>query len=465
MTSDALDLARWQFGVTIVYHFLFVPVTIGMAWFVAGMQTAWQRTGKERYLRATRFFGKLFLINFALGVVTGIVQEFQFGMNWALYSRYVGDVFGAPLAIEALVAFFLESTFIGLWIFGWDRLRPKLHLATIWLVAIGTTASAYFILAANSWMQNPVGTRVTEDRAEMVSLAQVFFQPLQVWHFVHTLAIALITAGLLVLAVAVYWLRRGKDVRLFRAVGRNALLVTFVSSVVAIGAGHFQAQILTDVQPMKIAAAEALYESASPAPLSLFAVGPWEKRPERVDVNIELPYALSVLSTNSVDGRIKGINEVQQEYRQQYGPGDYTPIIGTIYWTWRVMITIGFAVLIFSAVGLWLTRKGRPLERARRFHTWAYLFLATPFIAATAGWLFTEMGRQPWIVQGLLFTREAVSPYVGVSSVVFTLVGFTLAYTILGAVEVWLITRAVKKGPEEKFEGASTKAPLPPMLY
>ena len=217
IASTALELARWQFGVTTVYHFLFVPVTIGMAWFVAGMQTAWHRTGNERYLRMTRFFGKLFLINFALGVVTGIVQEFQFGMNWADYSRYVGDVFGAPLAIEGLAAFFLESTFLGLWIFGWDKLAPKVHLAMIWLVAIGTTASAYFILAANSWMQHPVGYRKVGDHAEMTSLGKVFFQGLQITHFFHTITAALLTGGLLVLAVSAYWLRRGREVEMFRA--------------------------------------------------------------------------------------------------------------------------------------------------------------------------------------------------------------------------------------------------------
>ena len=465
VAADAIDLARWQVGITTVYHFLFVPVTIGMAWFVAGMQTVWLRTGKEHYLRATRFFGKLFLINFALGVVTGIVQEFQFGMNWAVYSRYVGDVFGAPLAIEALVAFFLESTFIGLWVFGWDRLPPKVHLATIWLVAIGTTASAYFILAANSWMQNPVGTRVTADRAEMVSLGRVFFQPLQVWHFIHTIAIALLTTAILVLAVSLYWLRRQRDAELFRPIARSCLLVTLVTSVVAIGSGHFQAQILTVVQPMKIAAAEALYESAAPAPLSLFAVGPWEKRPERLDINIELPYALSILATNDVTGRIKGINEVQREYEQRFGPGDYAPIIGTVSWSWRVMITVGFLALIFSAVGLWLTRKSRPLEHLRWFRRSSYVFVALPFLAATAGWLFTEMGRQPWIVHQLLRTEDAVSPYVG-TTVVASLVGFTAAYTILGAVEVWLMTRAIRSGPEDPFPAeVSPRHPQPPMLY
>jgi cytochrome d ubiquinol oxidase subunit I len=461
----ALEVARWQFAVTTVYHFLFVPVTIGLAWFVAGMQTAWQRTGNERYLRMTRFFGKLFLINFALGVVTGIVQEFQFGMNWSQYSRYVGDVFGAPLAIEGLAAFFLESTFLGLWIFGWDRLRPRVHLATIWLVAIGTTASAYFILAANSWMQHPVGYRLSGGHAEMTSLGRVFFQGLQLTHFFHTIAAALLTAGLLVLAVSAYWLRRGRDVELFRASARGALLVTLLASGAVIAAGHFQAQILTRQQPMKMAAAEALYETSAPAPLSLFAVGPWERHPKRTNVDIRVPHLLSVLATNSWNGKIRGIDEVQAEYRQRYGPGDYTPIVGTEYWTWRIMVGLGFLAFLFSALGLWLTRRGRGLDGSRRFTWWAYVFLALPFVANTAGWLFTEMGRQPWIVQGLLLTRDAVSPRVGLASVALTLGGFTAVYGVLAAVEGWLMGRAVRSGPEEPFPAISRDAALPPLVY
>ncbi len=465
IASTALELARWQFAVTTVYHFLFVPVTIGLAWFVAGMQTAWYRTRDERYLRMTRFFGKLFLINFALGVVTGIVQEFQFGMNWADYSRYVGDVFGAPLAIEGLAAFFLESTFLGLWIFGWDRLAPKVHLATIWLVAIGTTASAYFILAANSWMQHPVGYRKVGDHAEMTSLGKVFFQGLQLTHFFHTIAASLVTGGLVVLAVSAYWLRRARDVELFRSSARAALVVTLFASATAIVVGHFQAQLLTREQPMKMAAAEALYKTSAPAPLSLFAVGPWARHPKRTNVDIRLPHGLSVLATNSWNGKIKGIDEIQREYQQRYGPGDYTPIVGSEYWAWRIMVGLGILAFLFSALGLWLSRGGRGLERSHRFTWWAYVFLALPFLANTAGWLFTEMGRQPWIVQGLLLTRDAVSPRVGVASVALTLSGFAALYGILAGVEGWLMAHAVKSGPEEELPAVPRGAPLPPLVY
>ncbi len=466
IASTALDLARWQFAVTTVYHFLFVPVTIGMAWFVAGMQTLWHVSGKERYLRMTRFFGKLFLINFALGVVTGIVQEFQFGMNWSAYSRYVGDVFGAPLAIEGLAAFFLESTFLGLWIFGWDRLRRGVHLATIWIVALGTTASAYFILAANSWMQHPVGYEKVGNHAEMTSLEQVFFQSLQITHFFHTIAAALLTAGALVLAVSAYWLRRGRDTELFRSAARGALMVTLAASLLVIVVGHFQGQILTREQPMKMAAAEALYQTSQPAPLSLFAVGPWSKHPNRTNVDIVVPHGLSLLATSSWNGKVEGIDQIQAAYVKKYGPGDYTPIIGTEYWTWRIMIGIGFLAFFFSAAGLWLVRGGRGLDRSPRFLRWTYAFLALPFLANTAGWLFTEMGRQPWIVQGLLLTRNAVTPTNSAFAVGLTLGVFAALYGVLAGVEGWLMVRAVKTGPDEEYGVEIPEdAALPPLVY
>jgi cytochrome bd ubiquinol oxidase subunit I len=465
VASTALTLARLQFATTTVYHFLFVPVTIGMAWFIAAMQTLWHLSGKERYLRMTRFFGKLFLINFALGVVTGIVQEFQFGMNWSVYSRYVGDVFGAPLAIEGLAAFFLESTFLGLWIFGWDRLKAGTHLAMIWLVALGTTASAYFILAANAWMQHPVGYRLVGGHAEMTSLERVFFQSLQITEFFHVIVAAWLTAAMLVLAVSAYWLRRGRELEMFRSAARGALVVSLVASAAVIFIGHFQGQILEREQPMKMAASEALYTSGRGVGLSLFAVGPWERHPKRTSVNITFPHILSILASSSWNGKVEGINEVQAAYQKKYGPGDYTPVVGAIYWEWRVMVGIGVLAFLFSVLGLWLGRGGRGLERSPRFLWWTYVFLALPFVANTAGWLFTEMGRQPWIVYGLQLTRNAVSPRVDVAAVALTLAGFTAIYALLGAVEAWLMTRAVKAGPEQPFPELVPGQPLPNLVY
>ncbi|MGN6377739.1 MAG: cytochrome ubiquinol oxidase subunit I, partial [Gaiellales bacterium] len=340
---SALELARWQFGVVTVYHFIFVPLTIGITWFVAVFETLWLRRRQAEYLRLTRFFGKLMLINFAIGVVTGIVQEFQFGMNWAAYSRYVGDIFGAPLAMEALLAFFLESTFLGVWIFGWEVLSPKLHLATIYAVAVGTTISAFFILAANSWMQHPVGYTINHHtgRAEMRSIVEVLTNPWLAYAFGHTIGAAFMTAGMFVLGVSAWHLRRGHETEVFRPAIRLALPVVFVAAIATTFIGHTQAQYMTRVQPMKMAAAEALYNTESGAGFSLFAVAPFEHNPGRSSVDITIPHGLSILATNSWDGEVQGVNDLNRQYQKKYGPGDYTPIIGVTYWTFRLMSGIG----------------------------------------------------------------------------------------------------------------------------
>src|SRR5512139_741160 len=322
----ALNVSRWQFGITTVYHFLFVPLTIGLAPLVAVMQTAWARTGDERWLRLTKFFGKLFLINFGMGVVTGIVQEFQFGMNWSEYSRFVGDIFGAPLALEALVAFFLESTFLGLWIFGWDRLPKKAHLLSIWMVAIGANISAYWILVANSFMQQPVGYVLRNGRAEMESFAAVIGNPHVFVQFPHVITGAMATAAFFVLGISAWHLRRAKDdssrdafARSFRFGAVYALVATVAVMVV----GHTQAQYMIRVQPMKMAAAEALWEDENPAGMSLFT---WGNEPERRDVwAVKVPALLSFLAYNRFQGEVKGIKALQEAAEAQYGPGNYTP--------------------------------------------------------------------------------------------------------------------------------------------
>ena len=446
----ALDLARWQFAVTTLYHFLFVPVTIGLAWFLVGMQTAWHRTGEERWLRLTRFFGKLFLINFALGVVTGIVQEFQFGMNWSAYSRYVGDVFGAPLAIEGLAAFFIESTFLGLWIFGWEHLKPKVHLATLWLVAIGSTASAYFILAANSWMQHPVGYKLNPvtHRAEMTSIAKILTNPTLIRAFGHTIAAAVLTAAMLVLGVAAWHLLRNGETELFAPVARIALWTTLAAGVATVLIGHAQGQLMTRQQPMKMAAAEALYQTKTGAPFSLFDLGPWAKHPSKSLVSIAIPHGLSILADNSWNGKVEGINDLQAADVKKYGPGNYEPIVGVTYWTFRVMTGLGFLAVLFAIGGLWLARVPGRLERSSRFLRLAIAGVGLPIVANLAGWLFTEMGRQPWVVQGLLLTKDAVSPTVSAWSVGLTLAGFTLLYGVLAAVEAKLMIGAAQAGPD-----------------
>jgi cytochrome d ubiquinol oxidase subunit I len=446
---DVLDLSRWQFGITTVYHFLFVPLTIGLSILVAGWQTAWYRTKKPEYLRLTKFFGRLFLINFAMGVVTGIVQEFQFGMNWSDYSRFVGDVFGAPLAMEGLMAFFLESTFLGLWIFGWDKLPPKVHLATIWTAAIGTNISAYFILAANSWMQHPVGYTINNGRAELTDIWAVLTNPTTLVTFPHVIFGAFLAAAAFVLGVSAWFLLRKRETSLFRPAMRLGMAVALVSAVGVSFTGHWQAQLMTEQQPMKMAAAEALWEDEKAAGFSLFAVGDVENG--RNHVNLQIPYGLSILATNTPDGEVEGINDIQKRYEAMYGPGDYVPAVGIAYWSFRLMIGFGMLAAGLALLGLWLTRKGRLPERPWLYRL-AVLGIGLPFLANTMGWIFTEMGRQPWTVFGLMRTAAAVSPGVDVTSVAITLVGFTLVYAVLAVIEVRLLVKYIKLGAEEQPE-------------
>jgi cytochrome d ubiquinol oxidase subunit I len=445
---DALDLARLQFALTTIFHFFFVPLSIGLAFFTAAFQTAWHRTQDPRYLRMTKFWGKLFVINFAVGVVTGIVQEFQFGMNWSAYSRFVGDVFGAPLAIEGLAAFFLESTFLGLWIFGWRRLSPRVHLFAIWMVAIGTTISAFFILAANAWMQHPVGYALNPvtGRAEMTDVAAMFMNSTLWAHFPHTMLAALTTGGFFILGVSAWQMLRGRDVELFRTSATAALAVSLVASVGIGFTGHLQAQLMTQQQPMKMAAAEALWETEEGAGFSLFAVGDVENG--RNHINVQLPNLLSVLATNTPDGRVEGINDIQAAYVQRYGPGSYIPIVWVQYWSFRGMVGIGLLMIAFSGFGLWLVRRRR-LETSRWYLRLALLAIALPFLANTVGWIFTEMGRQPWVVFGLMLTDTAASPTVGAGLVLTTVVGFTLVYGLLTAIDIILLTRFSKAGPPD----------------
>jgi cytochrome d ubiquinol oxidase subunit I len=442
-----LDLARWQFAITTVYHFLFVPLTIGLSLLVAGMQTAWVRTDDERYLRMTRFWGKLLLINFAMGVVTGIVQEFQFGMNWSDYSRFVGDIFGAPLAIEGLLAFFLESTFLGLWIFGWDRLPKRVHLACIWLASIGTVLSAYFILAANSWMQHPVGSVVNEvtGRAELKDFGAVLSNSTAVGAFLHTITACFVTGGVFVLAISAYHLARGRDVEVFRPSIRIGLVTVLIASLGVVVTGDLQARLMTEQQPMKMAAAEALYDTVAPASFSVFTVGSLDGSQEIW--SIRLPGVLSFMATGTFDGTVEGINQLQQQAAQTYGPGDFMPVIPMTYWTFRLMIGFGLLAGLLSVIGLWLTRRRATRTVPRWYYRAAFAGLFLPFAANSVGWIFTEMGRQPWSVFGVLRTADGVSPSVGVASVLTTLIVFTLLYGLLAVVDGVLMVRYAKAGP------------------
>ncbi|MBB6120349.1 cytochrome ubiquinol oxidase subunit I [Nocardiopsis algeriensis] len=458
---EALDLARWQFGITTIYHFLFVPLTIGLSFIVAVLQTLWHRTGKHEYLQATQFFGKLFLINFAMGVVTGIVQEFQFGMNWSEYSRFVGDVFGAPLAMEALLAFFLESTFIGLWIFGWHRLPRAVHLACIWAVAIGTNLSAYFILAANAWMRRPVGFTVNEEngRAELTDIWAVLSND-QAWStYLHTVSAAFVTAGLFVVCVSAYKLWRSRrhgdtgvpgtvpapsEFSLFRGTLKVGLVFTLVAGAVVAVSGDHQAKLAAEYEPMKLAAAEALWETEEGAAFSTFAVGDTEAHYNPIDITV--PNVLSFLATGEFDGEVHGMSNLQEAYEAEYGEGDYIPNVFVVYWSFRLMMGLGMAGVAVAALGLWLTRGGRMPEGAW-FYRAAMLALPAALAANIFGWVLTEMGRQPWTVHGYLLTAASVSPGVSLATVALSLGGFTLLYGILAVVEFKLLVKYVRSGP------------------
>ncbi|WP_030193406.1 cytochrome ubiquinol oxidase subunit I [Streptomyces sp. NRRL S-87] len=468
-------LARWQFGITTVYHFLFVPLTISLAALTAGLQTAWVRTEKEKYLRATKFWGKLFLINIAMGVVTGIVQEFQFGMNWSDYSRFVGDVFGAPLAFEALIAFFFESTFIGLWIFGWDKLPKKIHLACIWMVSIGTVLSAYFILAANSWMQHPVGYRLNKatGRAELTDFWAVLSQNTTLTQVFHTLSAAFLTGGAFMVGIAAYHLARRKHVPAMRTSLRLGLVTIVIAGLLTALSGDFLGKVMFKQQPMKMAAAEALWDGEAPAPFSVFAYGDVDKGHNKVAV--EIPGLLSFLANDDFDSFVPGINDVNKSEQEKFGPGDYRPNIPVAYWGFRWMIGFGMASLALGAAGLWLTRRKFMLPAAlrtgedevphlvlfrqplgARLTRWYWLaavwMLGFPLIANSWGWIFTEMGRQPWVVYGVLRTRDAVSPGVSQGEVVTSMAVFTLLYAVLAVIEVRLLVQYVKAGPPELTE-------------
>ena len=456
---DALTLARLQFAVTTVYHFFFVPLTLGLAWLVALMQTLYVSTGSDTYRRMTKFWGKLFIINFTLGVVTGIVQEFQFGMNWSEYSRFVGDIFGAPLAIEALLAFFLESTFLGVWIFGWDRLPKRAHLASIWLVAIGSNLSALWILIANSFMQQPVGYVLRDGRAEMTDFFALIFNP-NVWvQFPHVLASGLVTAAFFVMGISAYHLLRGSQTDVFRRSFQIGATVGLLATGLVILNGHSQAQHLVATQPMKIAASEGLCESEDPASFSLLTIGDLSGRSEVF--SIRLPNMLSLLAYNQLNGRVQGMNELQAQYEQTYGPGNYIPPAWATYWSFRLMVGAGTLMLVLAAYGLFLSM-AELLEGPRKprfFGLFVYAALL-PYLATTAGWLMTELGRYPWVVFGLMKLEDGVSLNVTPGMLLITLLGFTLVYGVLMAADVYLLLKFARGGAPA-LETATAAPALP----
>jgi cytochrome bd ubiquinol oxidase subunit I len=461
--ASALTLSRWQFATTTLFHFTFVPLTLGLAPLLAIMQTLYYRTGDEKWERLVRFFAALFLVNFAIGTATGMVQEFEFGMNWSSFSKYVGDVFGPPLAIEGLGAFMLESTFIGLWVFGRGRLSPRVHLATIYLVWLGTWLSAYFIIVANSWMQHPVGYQINQStgRAQATDIGEIMFQTFAIFAYVHVILAGCLTGGFVVLGVAAWHLRKGRNVDAFRAAAKVAILLMIPLAAVQIWWGNAFGIQTTNAQPMKIAATEALWDTQQPASFSIFQIGGFTKSDPTPSFSIEIPGLLSYLATGSFQGKVVGLNQSQQAEAAQFGSGNYLPMVRLAYWCMRVMAYLGGLMLLIALWGGWLLWR-KKLERAKWFQRTAMVGIALPFLACFGGWLLTETGRQPWIVWGLQKTADAVSPTATTTKVAFSLGVFVALYAALAIVDFWLMRRYARLDPPDvdgEAEGGALTAP------
>lgn len=440
-----LILARLQFAVTTSYHFLFVPLTLGLSVLVAIMETMYVRSGDETYKKMTKFWGKLFLINFAVGVVTGLVQEFQFGMNWSEYSRFMGDIFGAPLAIEALLAFFLESTFLGLWVFGWEKLPKKIHALCIWLVAIASNVSALWILIANSFMQEPVGYVLRNGRAEMESFLALITNPHVFYQFPHTVLSGFTTAAFFVLGISAYHLLKKNSPEVFRRSFKIAIIFGAISVLGVTGIGHLQGIHLVQAQPMKMAAVEAHWDTEQPAGFNV--VASIDEQGQKNNFELKIPGVLSFLSYNNFTAEVKGIKELQAADVQKYGPGDYVPSVTPLFWSFRIMVGIGSLMVLLVLLGLYFWKTQR-FEQKTWFLKVLLWSIPLPYIASTTGWFMAESGRQPWIVYGLQKTAAGVSTVVPAGQVLTTLIAFTLIYGVLAVADVYLLVKFVKQGPD-----------------
>lgn len=444
-------LSQLQFGVTSAYHFLFVPLTLGLSVLIAIMETIYVRTGNNTYKEMAKFWGKLFTINFAMGVATGLVQVFQFGMNWSGYTRFVGDIFGVPLAIEALLAFFLESTFLGLWIFGWDKLSKGVHLLAIWLVAIASNLSSFWILVANSFMQNPVAYTIQGGRAELEHFSDLLTNP-YVWHqFPHTVFSGFTTGAFFVLGISAYHLLRRNNPDFFKKSFKLGITVGLISVLVTSGIGHLQGQFLVKTQPMKMAAAEALWETADPAPFAVVAIIDRENHKNSMEITI--PGMTSFMSYNKFQGEVKGLNDLQKENETKFGPGDYIPPVTPVFWSFRFMVGAGTWLVLMGLFGVFAYRKGT-LEQNPLYLKLLILTLFVPYIANICGWIVTEMGRQPWIVYGLQKVENAFSPGVSAGMVLTTLIGFTVIYGVLAVADAYLLSKFARRGPDNVPEKA-----------
>lgn len=444
---DPLLLSRWQFAITTIYHFFLVPLTLGLSILVAIFESRYVATGNETYKRLTKFWGKIFLINFAAGVVTGIVQEFHFGMNWSGYARFMGDIFGAPLAIEALLAFYMESTFIGLWVFGWDKLSKKMHLAAAWLVAIGSSISAFWILIANSFMQNPVGYAIENGRAVMTSFLALVTNPNLPYQFLHVLAAGITTAGFVVLGFSAWHLLKDKkgDIEFFQIAFKWAAAYALIGAVMVGLVGDAHGKYLGKHQPMKIAAAEAIWDTADPADFVLVAA--IDEEAGKNGFEIRVPNALSFLLYNRFTGEVKGLNELQEEAKAQYGDGNYIPPVALTFWSFRIMVGVGTLMVLLAFLAV-VRPKVKFLNKSPLFLKALFLAMVLPYLASTFGWILTEEARQPWIVYGLQKVEEAVSPNLSAGTVLFSLILFTVLLGATVAVTGWLMYKYGTSDPK-----------------
>jgi len=506
--TTLLELSRWQFGVTAMYHFLFVPLTLGLSVLIAIMESVFVMTGRPIWRDMTKFWGTLFGINFAMGVATGITMEFQFGTNWAYYSHYVGDIFGVPLAIEGLMAFFLEATFIGLFFFGWDRLSRPQHLIVTWLVAIGSNLSALWILIANAWMQNPVGAKFNPDsmRMELQSISEVIFNPVAQSKFVHTVSAGYVTGAMFVLAISAWFLLKGRHTELARRSATVALSFGLASALSMVVLGDESGYTANQHQKMKIAAIESMWHTEpAPAPFVLFGLPDEQNRTTSAEVKV--PWMLGLIATRSVDKEVSGIYELVAIARQRIENGipaytalrtlradprnaiaravldshaadlgyalllrryvadpaqataaqkdqaawDTVPSVAWLFWSFRIMVGLGFFFIALFAYGFYQASRRR-CEKHRGFLKLALWSLPLPWLAAEIGWFVAEHGRQPWAIEGVLPTFLAVSP-IATSNVVLSLCGFVLFYSVLAVIDVFLLVKYIRRGPAEDFEG------------
>lgn len=430
-----LTLSRLQFAVATYFHFLFVPLTLGLSLLVAIMETKYVKTGDEDYKRITKFWGKLFLINFAIGIVTGITLEFQFGTNWSRYSEFVGDIFGSLLAIEATLAFFMESTFIAVWVFGWERLSKKMHAASIWLVFIGSNISAFWILTANAWMQHPVGYTIRNGRAELANFADVITNPYAFLKFFHQLPAAYTVGGFFVMGISAWHILRKSNTDFFKKSFRIAASFTLVFSLLVVATGHLSGEEVAKYQPAKLAAMESLWETEKPAGMNLLVIPDPANERNSVEA-LRIPHLLSILSHYTPDAEVKGLKAFSKNER---------PPVTPVFFAFRIMVGIGFLMILLALFAWRWQDKIEQYPRFMRILIWA---IPLPYIAIQLGWTVAELGRQPWIVYGIMKTSDAVSTAINTPQVATSLIAFTLVYTLLGIADFYLLFKFARKGPE-----------------